>query len=622
MFLNREKPSQVRPAGAHMNDNPLLHKIRNRSISWKLNLVILLVSGSTLLLSAAAFVYQYSNEAQDSKLRELQSLASAIGINCAASLLFDDLRVAGETLGALSAVPHLVSACIYNEEGKLFAAYCNSRTGSADCPDQVPEQDTSASTGAFLVLFHHIVVNSTQVGTIFIKYDLQGIRSRLYRYITAAVIILGVAFGLIVVLSNMLQRIFSRPILNLTRVVRDISQKKNYSLRAEKHSEDEIGVLIDGFNEMVSEIQARDEFLEQQVAARTQQLQQTNVNLRREMQERQHSEEKLKRSEERFMLAAHGSQVGIWDWNFKTGRVYYSPEWKGVLGYQEHEVSDCVEGWRVLLHPDDRERAEEAISLSISGSRPNYELEHRLRHKDGTYRWVLARGLIFRDEAGQPYRMAGSHIDITALKEAEEKVKASLAEKEVLLKELHHRVKNNMATITGLLKLQARKAEDAYLHEAFRECENRIQSMALVHNIFYESANFSHIDFKPYVNNLAHMLVASYAPHAVTTDLRIEEVFLSIDRAIPCGLIINELITNALKYAFPGGRPGTISLAFQRKNGAYILRLSDNGVGLPEAVDFEHAGTLGMTLVRMLTEQLRGSIDVDRTAGTTFVISF
>jgi PAS domain S-box-containing protein len=213
--------------------------------------------------------------------------------------------------------------------------------------------------------------------------------------------------------------------------------------------------------------------------------------------------------------------------------------------------------------------------------------------------------------------------DITARKANEDRLHASLQEKDLLLKEIHHRVKNNLQIISSLLSLQSNTIESPETRELVRESQNRVRSMALIHEKLYRSENFAQIDFGEYLRNLTRDLFRSYSAGGVTLKLQAEDIELDIDAAIPCGLIVNELVSNALKYAFPQGRTGELLIRFsQVAHDRYALSVTDNGVGLPQDLDVRQAKTLGLQLVNMLVTQLRGTLDVISDEGTTFLITF
>jgi len=210
-------------------------------------------------------------------------------------------------------------------------------------------------------------------------------------------------------------------------------------------------------------------------------------------------------------------------------------------------------------------------------------------------------------------------------KKAQEQIKASLREKEVLLKEIHHRVKNNLQIISSLLNLQADYLKDPEAIEVFRDSQNRIQSMAIVHEKLYQSEDLATINLSEYIQDLVSNLSYSYEVNleAIAVKIKVEEVLLDIDTAIPCGLIINELVSNSLKYAFPKHQSGEICIELKSLIGKQMkLTVSDNGIGLPENFDFNKTDSLGLQLVDALTTQLKGTIEIDRDRGTKFQIIF
>jgi PAS domain S-box-containing protein len=224
-------------------------------------------------------------------------------------------------------------------------------------------------------------------------------------------------------------------------------------------------------------------------------------------------------------------------------------------------------------------------------------------------------------------RMVMSIIrDITERRKAEETIQASLREKEALLREIHHRVKNNLQVTSSLLRLQAAAIGDDRSREMFEETESRIRSMALVHEKLYQSTNLSRIDFADYIRSLGALLFSSSAinPSNVTLDVTGGEIYLSIDTAVPCGLIVNELLSNSLKHAFPGDRIGTIRVRLEEQAEGWIrASVRDDGIGLPADFDPTRTSTLGLQLVHGLVQQIDGRITIEGTGeGAGFVIEF
>lgn len=216
-------------------------------------------------------------------------------------------------------------------------------------------------------------------------------------------------------------------------------------------------------------------------------------------------------------------------------------------------------------------------------------------------------------------------MEIKERRKAEGKIKTSLDEKELLLKEIHHRVKNNLQIISSLLDLQAGRIKDNENVELFQESQNRIKSMSLIHEQLYKSTDLAKIDFEGYIKKLIANVSRSYGVNSdnISIMANVKDVFLSIDKAIPCGLIISELISNSLKHGFQNGKKGEISIDFHlNKDNNYTFMVSDNGVGIPEDFSFQTTTSLGLRLVNMLTQQLKGNVELDRNYGTTFKITF
>jgi two-component sensor histidine kinase/ABC-type amino acid transport substrate-binding protein len=203
-------------------------------------------------------------------------------------------------------------------------------------------------------------------------------------------------------------------------------------------------------------------------------------------------------------------------------------------------------------------------------------------------------------------------------------LKNSIFEKEILLKEIHHRVKNNMQIISSLLNLHSKNINDNKIIHLFKESQNRVKTMALIHEKLYAESNFAEIDISSYIRSLANYLFRNFSDLSKNLKLEIstDKIMLDIDSAIPCGLIINELVTNSIKYAFPDKDNGTIMITFKHENEKNILIIKDNGIGLPAEFDLDNILTLGYDLVKALTDQLHGSLEIKRSAGTEVVLTF
>lgn len=330
----------------------------------------------------------------------------------------------------------------------------------------------------------------------------------------------------------------------------------------------------------------------------------------------------LRDSEEKFRLFVENVQEYALVQTDQAGNIVsWNPGAQRVFGFTEEDI--LGRNFSVLLKPEDYEAGILKEQLPwVVGGHDNEDARWLLR-QDGSHFWGRWITEPIRDEMGT-FRGAARIIrDETERAQAEAKIQASLAEKEELLKEVHHRVKNNLQVITSLLNMQARQIENPEVLSQFAEARNRVFSIAAIHELLYRSVSFSCIDLAAYARQLAPDLVRFYnAQSRIQVSVTGDGVALELERAVPYGLLLNELISNACKHAFPGTQTGNIIVSFERDDGYIELTVSDDGQGLPRGFDYDRASSLGLKLVRSLARQLRGSSELQSGGGTTVRVRF
>lgn len=343
----------------------------------------------------------------------------------------------------------------------------------------------------------------------------------------------------------------------------------------------------------------------------------------RDITERKRSEEKLRLSEEKYRNLVELSPDAILFLDMKGNITSCNTFMTKATGYAKEEIVGKHLTELKLLSAEERPRYMELLAKAARGEMPK-PFEVKWIHKDQTpYLAEIRIGFIKEKEKKIGVQVVAR--DITERKEAEERIKASLKEREVMLREIHHRVKNNMQIISSLLRLQSRQIRDRKVRDIFDVGQNRIRSMALIHESLYQSKDLAKINFSDYIKRLTTHLFSIYRAgmEHIKMHVKVGNVFLDINRAIPCGLIINELVSNSLKHAFADGKKGEITVKMDAdRRGKYILVVRDTGVGFPEDLDFYRTKTLGMQLVTDLVSQLEGSIELRRSKGTEFRIVF
>jgi PAS domain S-box-containing protein len=335
--------------------------------------------------------------------------------------------------------------------------------------------------------------------------------------------------------------------------------------------------------------------------------------------------EALKESQTRLRLATKSAEIGIVETDLASGEVLWDDTCAKIHGFPPERPMRLQEYETDLVHPEDQAPFRTSLAEALTSASGHWGREYRIVRPGGEVRWITEDHFILRDAAGKAVRMIGAKQDVTARNRTEEQIKQTLAEKETLLREIHHRVKNNLNTISNLIYFQAKLLTDADAVAAFRDSQNRIQSMARIHEHLYRSWDLSTVDMKAYLSDLVIELAQTYGVKNARIDLVCEGIALDIDLAVPCGLIMNELISNALKYAFALDAPDNrIGICLTKAQNDFTLEVADNGRGLPANWDTDSERTLGLRLVTMFCKQLGGTLAVHNApaGGAVFRIDF
>jgi PAS domain S-box-containing protein len=325
-------------------------------------------------------------------------------------------------------------------------------------------------------------------------------------------------------------------------------------------------------------------------------------------------------SEERYRRLFENSLEGIFQSTPEGRFIAANPALVRMFGYDSTKEFLEVRSPDLYANPYDREEIIQVIETLG-------EIRHRevlYRRRNGMTFHALLNATVVRDAAGRPSHYEGNLTDISDLTRSKTALQAALQEKEILLKEIHHRVKNNMQVISSLLNLQVRYLKDPEAIGVFRDSQQRIRAMALIHEKLYQSENLARVDFGNYIRHLTASLVGSQVkqPGQVEVRTEIENIEFDLKTSIPLGLIINELVSNALKHAFPDDRTGEIVIGLRRTAEGFLLTVRDTGVGTPGEIDIHHAKSMGFQLVSLLARQLDGRFELGPAPGTEFRVYF
>jgi len=341
-------------------------------------------------------------------------------------------------------------------------------------------------------------------------------------------------------------------------------------------------------------------------------------------------------SEERFRKMADHAPVLLWMAGTNGECEFFNQRWLAFTGrMMEEEVGN---GWAEGVHPEDFQACMHTF-MDAFVARREFSMEYRLRRSDGEYRWIYDQGTPRYEPDGSFAGFIGSCIDVTEQRrsQATQLMNAELAarlreqasiarEREVLLREVHHRVKNDLQLISSILSMHARRLDDPASVAALEDCESRVRAVAMIHELMYRSDKPSRIPMARTVQDLAMAMLRVADRNEGSAELRLDvegDQTLDVERAIPCALILNELMTNAFKHAFPPGRTGTVSISLSEPQpGQARLVVADDGVGMPPTLELGGPSCLGWRLVEALSEQIGATLHVDRSRGTRVEITF
>jgi PAS domain S-box-containing protein len=364
-------------------------------------------------------------------------------------------------------------------------------------------------------------------------------------------------------------------------------------------------------------------------------LEAANARLGREIEERKQAEAALRiahdelerrvaertaalaRTEERVRLAVEAADVGFWDFDLETGYIEMSPLIEAVLGWNAAKPHTGEEVF-TLIHPEDREHVRKCLADALIGI--PYRTEFRIPQPDGSNVWFESRGRVLFEGRGpdaKPVRMVGTSIIITDRVENNERLRASLEEKETLLREVHHRVKNNLQSLLALIQLEKLQQTDAGVLDRLNALHGRIQVMASIHKSLYTSHTVSHVEIGSQLSVLCENIRSiSPRPDLVSVHVSSDSLRCDLDMAIPLGVLVHEIVTNSVKHAFPENRPGRIDLLLRSAGDTVRLIVKDNGIG--DASTGQDG--IGKQLIQGLSQQLHGRLSISSLNGTTVTV--
>ncbi|MCU0845548.1 MAG: PAS domain S-box protein [Spirochaetes bacterium] len=341
----------------------------------------------------------------------------------------------------------------------------------------------------------------------------------------------------------------------------------------------------------------------------------------RDITERKQAEDKLRKSEQRMLTIIEGTHALLVSVD-ADGRFTYANDATAVAVGRESPEALIGKSYLEFIHPEDRQRVRDTFLDQVSALHPSSTQELRVIDSKGEVKWFSFLSTLLIED-GKFAGQSGVAQNITERRRAEESVKDLLAEKELLLREVHHRIKNNMSTIKSLLMLQSRSLKNPDASAALSDAANRIQSMSMLYDKLYRTSDLTDMSISKYLPPLVDEIISLFSGGApVRIEKHIDDFTLSVKVLVPVGVIVNELITNAMKYAFPDRTDGMILFSAKMNDGLAVISVADNGVGLPSDIELGKSDGFGLKLVKLLAKQIKGEIMIKRGTGTKLELIF
>lgn len=541
----------------------MMGSFRDRPIKQKLMIIILSTTAAALFLSGIGVVTFDTIVFRESLKRDLVALAQIIGDNSTAALAFNDPQSAAETLGALRARSHLVTACIYRLDGTILAQYKRPGAVSA-CPQTAAQQELRFSS-AGLTVSHPIRLSDRRIGTLVLLYDLGEIAERIRLYGATVGVVLLLSSLIAFLLSTRLRSLITTPIAQLVRVTTLVSKTGDYSTRSEKFSNDELGVLVERFNEMLESIETRDD------------------NLTKALSDREEALRDAEKARERFRFMAESMPQKIFTAQPDGETDYLNRQWLEFTGLPFEKLQNW--GWAEFIHPDDLEENVGAWRHSLETGEP-FHFQHRFRRGDGVYRWHLSRALAMRNEKGQIALWIGSCTDIHEQKEKEEELRQANDDLQQFAYSASHDLQEPIRNVAIYSEIIANRYHDSldadglqflgFLTEGGRRLATLISDLLAYTRAGVIEGDVTIVDSSAILKNtLASLAEAIRECDAAVTFGPLPPVYMG---STHLQQVFQNLISNALKYR--NENPPRIHISAASFGGAWRFSVQDNGIGI------------------------------------------